>query len=151
MNNSIDNNNVADLLGDLDKLKQPTILAVDDIEDNLDLIVEIFEDEPFNILTAQSAKQAWGVLKHNTPDLVLLDIQMPDIDGFELCTAIRQQPGLSHLPVIFLTAKKTDEQDVASGLKLGANDYVCKPFERDVLLARVRATLRRAARQRRSD
>lgn len=134
---------LAKALTDLDRCRQPTILVVDDISDNLDLIADILEDDPWNVVTAQSAREAWQILKQSPPDVVLLDIQMPDINGHQLCVAIRQTPQLRGVPIIFLTAERLSAGDVVAGLELGADDYVCKPFNIAELRARVRAALRR--------
>ena len=92
--------------------------------------------------TAGSAEDAAGQMRATTPDLVLLDIGLPGMDGLEALRALRRQVG--DVPVIFLTARRR-ELDQVVGLELGADDYVTKPFDVDVLLARIRAVLRRAA------
>jgi len=141
MSEFLDKDNIPDLLAELNRVQQPTILAVDDVPVNLKVIKLAFANEPYNIVTALSAKEAWSFLKHTHPDLILLDVEMPEVNGFELCEAIRKAPRLSDIPIIFLTAK-TEKEQVVSGLELGAVDYICKPFDREELLARVRATLR---------
>ncbi len=132
-----------DALSALDKARQPTVLVVDDISDNLELIVDIFEEEPWTVVTAQNARTAWDIVKQDPPDLVLLDIQMPDVDGHELCRAMKQHPFAAEIPVIFLTAERLSSGDVVAGLELGADDYICKPFDKAELCARVRNALRR--------
>ena len=134
---------LGDVLTEFSRAQQPMILAVDDIPDNLDLVVEVLEDEPWNVVTAGSAREAWKILKRSAPDLVLLDIQMPDISGHQLCTAIRKLPHMGDVPIIFLTAERLYPGDVVDGLELGADDYICKPFNADELRARVRGALRR--------
>lgn len=143
MSGFMNEESLADALTEFDRAKQPTILAVDDIEDNLDLIRDVLEHEPWNVVTASDAREAWEILKQLSPDLALLDIQMPDIDGHQLCAAIRKLPGLRDLPVIFLTAKRVSSGDIVHGLEIGADDYICKPFNAEELRARIRAALRR--------
>lgn len=136
-------NELADVLDEFSRAQQPTILAVDDIPDNLDLVIEVLEGEPWNVVTAGNARDAWVILKKSAPDLVLLDIQMPDIDGHQLCTAIRKLPQMRDVPIIFLTAERLSPGDIVRGLELGADDYICKPFNAEELRARVRTALRR--------
>ncbi len=143
MTGFMNDNELEDALSALDQVRQPTVLVVDDLSDNLELIVDIFEDEPWNVVTAQSAKVAWDIVKKDPPDLVLLDIQMPEISGHELCSAMRTHPTATAIPVIFLTAERLSSGDVVAGLELGADDYICKPFDRAELCARVRTALRR--------
>ena len=142
MTSFLGDNELADVLAEFSRTQQPTILAVDDIPDNLDLIVEVLEDEPWNVVTAGNARDAWEILKKSAPDLVLLDIQMPDIDGHQLCTAIRKLPQMEDVPIIFLTAERLSQGDIVRGLALGADDYICKPFSADEFRARVRTALR---------
>jgi DNA-binding response OmpR family regulator len=121
-----------------------TILAVDDLQDNLDLLCEIFEDDPYRILTARDAEQAMKLARQHTPDLAILDVQMPDVNGYELCQAFRDTLRTQRMPVIFLTAQNTRSEDAVHGLDLGACDYVTKPFNKEELRARVRSILRTA-------
>ncbi len=127
--------------GGVQRMKIPRILVVDDIQDNLDLIVELFEGEPWNVRTADNSKDAWAVVKRWHPDLVLLDIQMPGYNGYHLCTAIHTDPEMDDIPVVFLTAERTSEAEVERGLKMGAVDYICKPVDGAVLRKRVRAVV----------
>lgn len=127
--------------GGAQRMKIPRILVVDDIQDNLDLIVELFEGEPWNVRTADNSKDAWAVVKRWHPDLVLLDIQMPGYNGHHLCTAIHMEPEMDDIPVVFLTAERTSEAEVERGLKMGAVDYICKPVDGAVLRERVRAVV----------
>lgn len=143
MTSFMDDNELAGALTEFSRAQQPTILAVDDIPDNLDLVVEVLEDQPWNVVTAGNARDAWAILKKSAPDLVLLDIQMPDINGHQLCSAIRKLPQMGDVPIIFLTAERLSPGDVVHGLELGADDYICKPFNADELRARVRSALRR--------
>jgi two-component system, OmpR family, alkaline phosphatase synthesis response regulator PhoP len=123
-------------------MSKAKILAVDDEEDILDLIDYNLAKEGYQITRAQTGEQALRKMRDEPPDLVILDLMLPGIDGLDVCRQIKSDSRSSHVPVIILTAKGT-EADVVSGLELGADDYVIKPFSMRVLLARVRAALRR--------
>ncbi|MEJ5201501.1 MAG: response regulator transcription factor [Anaerolineales bacterium] len=98
------------------------------------------ERHGYSVRTAPSAEEAFEIVRHQTPDLVLLDISLPGMDGLEALKSFRQQ---CDVPVIFLTARRR-ELDEILGLEIGADDYVTKPFDLDVLLAHIKAVLRRA-------
>lgn len=117
------------------KTKQ-TILVVDDITENLDIIRGIFHSE-YTLRMAVNGKLALKIAKELKPDLILLDIMMPDMSGYEVCRKLKAQPETKGIPIIFLTAM-TEEQDEAEGLKLGAVDYVTKPFNPELIKARVK-------------
>ena len=125
--------------------KKPIILAVDDLLDNLDLIRQIFEDEPYEILAAESAEKALALVEHQRPDLAILDVQMPETDGFELCHRLREEFADNPVPIIFLTAVCTSTENACHGLNIGACDYLNKPIDADELRARVHAVLRSEA------
>jgi two-component system, sensor histidine kinase and response regulator len=113
------------------------ILIVDDNITNLQLTAILLKDEGFLISLAQSAQAALTQLENLIPDLILLDIMMPGMDGFELCRILKKNEKLCDIPVIFLTAKNQTE-DLAEGFRAGGVDYISKPFNRDELLIRVR-------------
>lgn len=115
------------------------VLIVDDEQRMLDLIELYLQPHHYVIEKAQGAKEALTLLKKETYDIVLLDIMMPEIDGWELCERIRQ---FSDVPIIMLTARD-QRADIVKGLELGADDYVTKPFNEDELIARMNALLRR--------
>ena len=117
-----------------------TVLAVDDLPQNLRLLDAVLSPRGYRVVTASSGEEALEVLPTIGADLVLVDIVMPGIDGYEVCRRIRQT---QQIPVIMLTARG-DEADRVVGLELGADDYVPKPFSPRELLARLRAVLRRA-------
>ena len=125
--------------------KTPIILAVDDLQVNLDLICQIFEDEPYEVLTAESAEKALALVEQQRPDLAILDVQMPETDGFELCHRLREEFTDKPVPIIFLTAVCTSTENTVHGLNIGACDYLNKPIDADELRARVRAVLRTEA------
>lgn len=113
-----------------------TILAVDDYQPNLLLIVDMLTIEGYNVLQADSGKQALAVLENNIPDLILLDVMMPEMSGIELCKTIKQNNEWCNIPVVFLTAAVSIDDRVA-GLNAGAVDYILKPFQIEEFLVRV--------------
>ena len=117
-----------------------TILIVDDEERLLRLVQAYLEQEGFHILTARDGREALTSARAEKPDLIVLDLMMPVMDGFEFLRRYRQE---AQTPIVLLTAR-VDETDKVVGLELGADDYVTKPFSPRELLARVRAVLRRA-------
>ncbi|MFB1100469.1 response regulator transcription factor [Terribacillus sp. JSM ZJ617] len=116
-----------------------TILLVDDEERMLDLLT-IYLSRFYITIKAKSGIEAIALMKQKRPDLILLDIMMPDLDGWETCKQIKS---FSEVPIIMLTARN-EKIDVVKGLKIGADDYVTKPFDEEELLARIDAVLRRA-------
>jgi DNA-binding response OmpR family regulator len=120
--------------------KKTTILTADDDPQLLRLIARNLQFEEYEVLTASDGQQALNLIEQQKPDLVLLDVMMPKMDGFTVCQRVRE---FSAIPIIIITARGQD-QDKVKGLDLGADDYLTKPFSIDELLARVRAVLRRA-------
>jgi two-component system phosphate regulon response regulator PhoB len=121
----------------------PEVLVVEDEPDIQALIVHHLTRDGFRCRTAGDGVEALARLRAGVPDLVVLDLMLPGIDGLELTRRLRAEPAWAALPIIMLTAK-ADEVDRVVGLELGADDYVAKPFSPKELLARVRAVLRRA-------
>jgi len=117
----------------------PTILVVDDEPNIIELARLYLEREGYRIVTASDGREALSKLDNTSPALVVLDLMLPDIDGFEVCRQIRKK---SDTPVLMLTARKEDIDKIV-GLELGADDYVTKPFNPRELVARVKAILRR--------
>jgi diguanylate cyclase (GGDEF)-like protein len=122
---------------DLSSMK---ILLVDDIPANLNVLVETLKNEGYNLSFATSGEIALTTVEKFKPDLILLDIMMPGIDGFETCQRLKQNKATHHIPVIFITAK-TDTEDIVKGFTFGGVDYITKPFRQDEVLARVRTHL----------
>src|SRR5437868_6237203 len=120
--------------------KKTTILAADDDPQLLRLITRNLQLEGYEAMAASDGQQALESIEAHMPDLVLLDVMMPRLDGFAVCERVRE---FSAVPIIIVTARGQD-QDKIRGLDLGADDYLTKPFSVDELLARVRAVLRRA-------
>lgn len=117
----------------------PDILVVDDEQEIADLVGVYLRNEAFTVRTAATAAQALEAIRQSPPDLALLDVMLPDIDGFTILQKIREN---YNFPVIMLTAK-TEYMDKITGLTLGADDYIAKPFNPLELIARVKAQLRR--------
>ena len=120
----------------------PTILVVDDTEDNLDFLEFALKRKPFKMIRAISGKECIALAKRNKPDIILLDIQMPEMDGFQTLEILKADPSTSQIPVIFLTAQRKDPQSIERGLALGANEFLTKPIDTEELLVRVRMLLR---------
>lgn len=118
------------------------ILIVDDEKNLLELLSMNLGAQGFVVNTAESGADAIAAISYDRPDLILLDIILPDISGIELTGKLKNSPGTANIPIILLTAKDT-ETDVVVGLSVGADDYVTKPFSTKVLLARIEALLRR--------
>lgn len=116
------------------------ILAVDDDRNNLKMLAFLLKEEGYEVLTADNGKLALELVETKHPDLVILDVMMPQLDGLEVCRRIRQT---MDVPIIILSAKG-ETSDKVVGLELGADDYLPKPFEPSELLARVKAVLRRS-------
>jgi signal transduction histidine kinase/DNA-binding response OmpR family regulator len=118
------------------------VLIADDEEDNITLLVRYMVNEGYEHVSARDGVEALTMARVETPDLILLDINMPNKDGFAALEEIRADPAIQHIPVIILSAARTDPADIQSGLNLGADDYVTKPFDRHELMARIRTKLR---------
>jgi diguanylate cyclase (GGDEF)-like protein/PAS domain S-box-containing protein len=128
--------------------RRPTLLMVDDTPANLGLLAQLLEEHGFAIAVAQDGEEAIARARFALPDLILLDVMMPGIDGFETCRRLKATPELADIPVIFMTAL-ADNSDKVAGFQAGAVDYVTKPFQIDEVLARIHThlTLRLAQRQ----
>ena len=116
------------------------ILVVDDTPANIQTLAAILKQEGYQISVATNGKQALDVVGRLSPDLILLDVMMPEMDGFETCRRLKASESSRQIPVIFLTAK-TETTDIVQGFELGAVDYVAKPFNTHELLARVNTHL----------
>jgi DNA-binding response OmpR family regulator len=118
------------------------IAIVDDEPDIVELIALHLKKNRFRVREFLDAESFYRALRSETPDLIVLDLMLPDADGFEICKYVRKQTNLSSVPIIMLTAR-SEEADKVLGLELGADDYVTKPFSPGELVARVKAVLRR--------
>ena len=123
-------------------MAQEKFLIVEDEEDVLELVRYNLEKNGYLTECAMTGREALSRAKSGVPDLVLLDLMLPQIDGLEVCRLLKADAETAALPVVMLTAKGT-EADIVAGLEMGADDYITKPFSPRVLLARVKAVLRR--------
>ncbi|MGD8529481.1 MAG: response regulator transcription factor [Syntrophobacterales bacterium] len=123
-------------------MEQSTILVVEDEMDILQLVDHNLKLADFHVLTAQDGYEALSLAKKHLPQLVILDLMLPGLDGFEVCKELKRSPTTKNIPVLMLTARG-EEVDRIVGLELGADDYVVKPFSPRELVLRVRAILRR--------
>ncbi|HEY2585419.1 MAG TPA: response regulator transcription factor [Tepidisphaeraceae bacterium] len=124
-------------------MKKGTILVIDDEKDLIELVRYNLEKEGYDVIAAADGQSGLEVVKRHRPDLVMLDLMMPGLDGLQVCQQLRSDPRAGRIPVIMLTAKAT-EADRIVGLELGADDYITKPFSPREVVARVKAVLRRS-------
>ena len=124
--------------------RQPLVLAVDDEEHITELVAMALGYHGFEVERAASGRAALDAVDGRRPDLIVLDVMLPDLDGFEVARRLRQSEGAgTRVPIIFLTARDTTA-DKVEGLRLGTDDYVTKPFSIEELMERVKAVLRRS-------
>ena len=124
-------------------MSKPLIVVVEDETDIQDIIAYNLKREGYDVLTASRGDQGLSLIQAKNPDLVILDIMLPGVDGLTICQQLRAETKTKALPIIILSAKE-EESDVVIGLGLGADDYIPKPFSPRELLARVKAVLRRS-------
>ena len=120
--------------------KKDLVLVVDDNPQNLQVLGPMLENKGYDVAFATSGEQALEFIDSETPDLVLLDIMMPGMDGYQVCKRLKKEKTTASIPVIFLTAK-SDADDIVQGFEAGGVDYVTKPFNSAELLARVKTHL----------
>jgi len=125
-----------------DGIMHETVAVVDDEEDILELVSLHLKRNHFSVREFPDGLSFLKYLDSEKPDLVVLDLMLPDADGFEICKYMKRKKNLSHIPIVMLTAK-SEEADTVLGLELGADDYVRKPFSPNELIARVKTVLRR--------
>lgn len=117
------------------------ILVVDDIMPNVKLLEVKLTNEYYDVITASNGREALKKIENDSPDIVLLDVMMPEMDGFEVCRRVKENPETAHIPIIMVTAL-TDTADRVRGLEAGADDFLCKPVNDTALFARVRSLIR---------
>ncbi len=125
-------------------MEKGTILVVDDEEDIVELVELNLTREGYRVLGCTTGEKALEIAKLKLPNLIVLDLMLPGMDGLEVCRRLKRSPKTAHIPIVMLTAK-AEEADIVAGLELGADDYVTKPFSGKILAARVRRLLRKAA------
>lgn len=116
---------------------KPVVLIVDDNPENLRVIAELLESDSYESVLATDASQMFDYLESELPDIILLDVMMPDMDGFEACKKLKEHPIFKDIPVIFITAK-SEPEDLAEGFESGAVDYISKPFKSIELKVRIK-------------
>ena len=121
----------------------PLILVVEDEADIREVVLYNLRREGYEAIGCETGTQAFSAIKMKRPDLVILDLMIPELDGLTVCQQVRADPEVSSTPIVIVSAKE-EESDVVIGLGLGADDYVAKPFRPKELMARVKAVLRRA-------
>lgn len=124
-------------------MAQEKILAVDDSPTILEMIKSILIAGGYEVVTAADGAEALNVAKAETPDLILLDVMLPKLDGYRVCRLLKFDQNYKHIPIIMLTAK-SEEQSVATGIRTGANLYLTKPIEPDKLLEAVAGEIAKA-------
>lgn len=122
------------------------ILVIEDEEDIQELLRYNLSKEGYRVALIASGEEGFKVAKSTNPDLIVLDLMLPGLDGLEICRLLKADPKTSHIPIVMLTAKG-EEADIVIGLELGADDYIAKPFSPKVVIARLRAVLRRKAKE----
>jgi putative two-component system response regulator len=120
-------------------LSECTMLIVDDSETNIDILVDTLGEE-YDVAVAMDGESALEAVEENSPDLILLDIMMPDIDGFEVCKRLKSNPETDNIPVVFLSAL-TEAEDRQKGLDFGAVDFITKPFDSSEIQTKVKQHL----------
>ena len=134
---------VAYILTGEKKMSKARILIVDDEEDILELLRYNISKEGYDVISAENGAGCLDLAHSHAPDLIILDLMMPDIDGLDVCKKLKNDDKTKNIPVIMLTAKSM-ESDIIVGLELGADDYIAKPFSPKVLIARMKSVLRRS-------
>jgi two-component system, OmpR family, alkaline phosphatase synthesis response regulator PhoP len=123
-------------------MSNESILVVDDEQSILELVRYNLARQGYRVLVAETGESALSLGNENLPDLIVLDLMLPGMDGLDVCRHLKADPQTQHIPVILLTARG-QEEDIATGMEMGADDYITKPFSPKVLISRIRAALRR--------
>jgi two-component system phosphate regulon response regulator PhoB len=126
------------------RMVKRSVLVVEDEEDIRELVSYTLLKEGYQVTSVASGEEALAIATAQPPDLILLDLMLPGVDGLTVCQRLRSNPATAGVAIVMLTAKG-EEPDIVTGLNVGANDYITKPFSRNVLTARVRAVLRNIA------
>lgn len=129
------------------KENNPIILIVDDHPDNLSILYDVLDAKKYDVRIARNGQSALEIIKKEQPDIILLDVVMPGMNGFEVCSRLKAQKETKRIPIIFMTAL-TETVNKVRGFELGAFDYITKPFQVEVVLAQIRNCLRLVAKER---
>jgi two-component system phosphate regulon response regulator PhoB len=121
---------------------EKTVYIIEDEEDIAKLIIYNLSLEGFKVGHFETGEEGLNAIQNNLPDLILLDLMLPGMSGFDICNEIKSNPSTKNIPIIMVSAKG-EEEDIVKGLELGAEDYITKPFSPKVLIARVKTSLRR--------
>jgi DNA-binding response OmpR family regulator len=119
------------------------VLLVDDDRKMLDVMRRYLENHEFTVIFTDNGSEALMMARDSRPDVIVADVQLPGLDGFELCKAVKTSPGTAGTPVIIISGGRTDDEDIVEGYDKGADDYLTKPFAFPVLAAKIKAVLRR--------
>jgi CheY-like chemotaxis protein len=125
---------------DMENMTNSRVLVVDDNTANIDVMLTFLEMEGYEISIATNGKMAVHVAGHDQPDLILLDVMMPNMDGFETCRILKNDPKTAGIPIIFVTAKK-ETADIVQGFQSGGVDYISKPYRQEEVISRVKTHL----------
>ncbi len=126
------------------KTMKPMIFVIEDNDVYRGILQEFLEAADYRVKAFTTAEESWSSILQSTPDLILLDLTLPGMDGTEFSSLLKQKKETAHIPIIIITGRN-DEVDIVTGLKFYADDYVVKPFSNNILLARIEALLRRSA------
>jgi len=131
-----------DIITDKNKFESKKILIVDDEPINIELLEDLLIPEKYIVEGALNGEEALAKIQKELPDLILLDVMMPGMNGFQVCSEIRKNLSLPYIPIIFITAYQIDQSDIIHGLDMGGDDYIRKPFDSSELFSRIRSCLR---------
>jgi DNA-binding response OmpR family regulator len=131
-----------DIITDKNKFESKKILIVDDEPINIELLEDLLIPEKYIVEGALNGEEALAKIQKELPDLILLDVMMPGMNGFQVCSEIRKNSSLPYIPIIFITAYQIDQSDIIHGLDMGGDDYIRKPFDSSELFSRIRSCLR---------
>ena len=135
-----------DRLDDMRPQGPEKIMIVEDEEGTRETWQEFFQGSGYDVFGAGDGQQALDMIRMNRPDIVLLDLRLPGMDGYQVCQRLKGDPLTSNIPIIMVTAFLTGASDTVRGLEYGADDYLSKPVDLDVLAAKVKSVLRRVSR-----
>lgn len=131
-----------DIITDKNKFESKKILIVDDEPINIELLEDLLIPQKYIVEGALNGEEALAKIQKELPDLILLDVMMPGMNGFQVCSEIRKNSSLPYIPIIFITAYQIDQSDIIHGLDMGGDDYIRKPFDSSELFSRIRSCLR---------